>query len=223
MKRRLLTVLLFLFLGVIVNIAVAWGIARWAPPIPITQSSEDANHRLIQSDSALAAVLWDRYAPDEWRAATPGGGYEEFATGRFTRVVQGIPAEGPAHMRVGVEEDRYGWPRLSLFSSQLVSLDVNTLQSRIRVKTGWHPGGNTEFVNQAPDHILPLGVVWPEFLINTLFYAFILWLFIRGPFVLRRHLRLKRGHCLKCGYDLQGLPPDRKCPECGWNREKAGA
>ena len=196
MKRRLLTVLLFLFLGVIVNIAVAWGIARWAPPIPITQSSEDANHRLIQSDSALAAVLWDRYAPDEWRAATPGGGYEE---------------------------DRYGWPRLSLFSSQLVSLDVNTLQSRIRVKTGWHPGGNTEFVNQAPDHILPLGVVWPEFLINTLFYAFILWLFIRGPFVLRRHLRLKRGHCLKCGYDLQGLPLDRKCPECGWNREKAEA
>ncbi|MCH7849745.1 MAG: hypothetical protein IIB53_15465 [Planctomycetes bacterium] len=62
----------------------------------------------------------------------------------------------------------------------------------------------------------PLAVlpIWPGFGINTLFYATILWLLSFGPFTARRFIRNKRGHCIKCGYDL-GHADHRACPECG--------
>jgi hypothetical protein len=65
---------------------------------------------------------------------------------------------------------------------------------------------------------LPVVPCWPGFLIDSIFYALILWLLIPGPFVLRRLIRIKRGRCPKCGYDLRG-DLKRGCPECGWNRE----
>jgi hypothetical protein len=64
---------------------------------------------------------------------------------------------------------------------------------------------------------LPCGPLWRGFAINTLFYAIILSLLIPGPFVLRRVIRIKRGRCPKCGYDLRGAP-GIGCAECGWKR-----
>ncbi len=72
---------------------------------------------------------------------------------------------------------------------------------------------------------LPLRPIWPGFAINTIFYAAVLWRLTFGPFTARRmirrkrgHLRLKRGHCTKCGYDLRGTSGGGGgggCPECG--------
>ena len=70
--------------------------------------------------------------------------------------------------------------------------------------------------------LLPLRPIWPGFAINTVFYAFILWLlFALGgtPFALRRRRRIKRGLCPKCAYDLRGSATDSTtCPECGATR-----
>jgi hypothetical protein len=74
------------------------------------------------------------------------------------------------------------------------------------------------FVDGDYPRVLPLRLLWPGFLINTLFYAIILWLLIFGSFALRRMIRIKRGRCPKCGYDLRGAPSGG-CPECGWNRQ----
>ena len=65
---------------------------------------------------------------------------------------------------------------------------------------------------------LPLQPLWPGFAVNTIFYAAILWLLTLGPFTARRMIRRKRGHCIKCGYDLRG-DVSSGCPECGWQRD----
>ena len=62
--------------------------------------------------------------------------------------------------------------------------------------------------------------VWFGFVVNTLFYAAIMWLLILGAFALRRLIRRKRGLCVACGYDLRG-DLAQGCPECGWRREAA--
>src|SRR5205085_1739279 len=65
--------------------------------------------------------------------------------------------------------------------------------------------------------LLPFGPVWPGSAINTIFYAAVLvggWLLFVAPFKLRRWRRIKRGHCVKCNYDLTGAAHER-CPECG--------
>ena len=52
-------------------------------------------------------------------------------------------------------------------------------------------------------------------------HAALLWLLLlAGPRALRRHIRRKRGRCVKCGYDLHG-ELDAGCPECGWGRKEA--
>ncbi len=69
-------------------------------------------------------------------------------------------------------------------------------------------------VREARYRVLPLRPIWPGFAINTVFYAAILWLFMFGVFTTRRVIRRKRGHCIKCGYDLRGAEHE-VCPECG--------
>ncbi len=61
---------------------------------------------------------------------------------------------------------------------------------------------------------LPVQPVWPGFGVNTLFYATLLWLLIPGPFAFRRLMRVRRGLCPACGYDLRHGEHEA-CPECG--------
>ncbi len=65
---------------------------------------------------------------------------------------------------------------------------------------------------------LPQRPLWFGFVINTIFYAAVLWMLTLGAFAARRFIRAKRGHCIKCGYDLRGAEHEA-CPECGLGRE----
>jgi hypothetical protein len=59
-------------------------------------------------------------------------------------------------------------------------------------------------------------------IISMHFRFWLLFVVVAGPVILpvllhrglRRWLRARRNQCLKCGYDLRGLPEPR-CPECG--------
>ena len=65
-----------------------------------------------------------------------------------------------------------------------------------------------------PYRTIPIRPIMPGFVANSLMYAAILWLLTLGPFTARRMIRRKRGHCIKCGYDLSHVEHEA-CPECG--------
>ncbi len=69
---------------------------------------------------------------------------------------------------------------------------------------------------------LPLLPLWPGFLINTFFYALLLFIAWRLPGVLRRAVR-RRGRCVGCGYSRDGLDGGAACPECGAGVRLIGA
>ncbi|MCA9281548.1 MAG: hypothetical protein H6812_12670 [Phycisphaeraceae bacterium] len=62
--------------------------------------------------------------------------------------------------------------------------------------------------------LLPLGTI-----INTLFYAAILFVLWIAPGVLIRWNRARRGLCRHCAYNITGVAV---CPECGTATTKPG-
>jgi hypothetical protein len=62
---------------------------------------------------------------------------------------------------------------------------------------------------------LPFRPIWPGFLINTLVYAALLWLIFLAPFAARRMLRRRRGLCEKCAYPVGTWGGSSVCTECG--------
>ncbi|MCC6907956.1 MAG: hypothetical protein IT430_08465 [Phycisphaerales bacterium] len=67
--------------------------------------------------------------------------------------------------------------------------------------------------------VIPLRIIWPGAIINTLLYVAVLFV----PFTLvpitRHHLRRRAGRCTACGYDLRGAAHP-VCPECGTPRDR---
>jgi hypothetical protein len=64
------------------------------------------------------------------------------------------------------------------------------------------------------ERYLPVDTIWPGFVLNTVFYAVILWVAWRTPDWRRRYLRFHQGRCPACGYQIvKGVGP--VCSECG--------
>ena len=236
-------VAIFLLLGAVVNVAVAWGCAlglplvtkqRWGPlgrgwsseTVPYWYAEE--MHRAGAQRFVFLSVSFDFSGSPgtDWGAAL------DVTTEDYTLDMRSLP--GWMHIDTTVPpevenefemfvEDARGWPSLALSSHARVQEDP-----RLRVRGGIIPGAAESIPGWTGSfyfedylfgrQILPLTPIWPGFAINTLFYAAILWLPIRGPFALRRFIRRNRGQCVVCGYDLRG-DFARGCSECGWRRE----
>ncbi len=59
---------------------------------------------------------------------------------------------------------------------------------------------------------LPLNIIWPGFIANTLLYAMMFYSIFFMPFKLRYLFRTKRKQCTKCGYPIG---QSEVCTECG--------
>jgi hypothetical protein len=241
-KQRIFTLLLVLLLvsgGAIVNVAIAW-VHPWLYRACGGRATWMDGHSLEGQGFSLWTV-----------SRRSGIGFEQVVSNWFPHQCcyrlqdSGMPGEELVPTWAGSARpsgdygnspyvtwllDARGWPMLALRSH--VELLTNwdsagfTLEMVQTVRSG-HLLGDYSIGRLDLDsvHVLPFDPIWPGFAVNTLFYAIILWLLIPGPFVLRRLIRVRRGRCPKCGYDLRGQPPEvgaasgKGCPECGWRRE----
>jgi hypothetical protein len=131
--------------------------------------------------------------------------------------------EKSVYDRLSGERFRCGWP-FYLFEGSV------WLEERMRIHRVFDNSWFHRFISlpRAPSSLgkpkvrattgVPIDPLFVGATINTAFYTITLWLLIPGPFVLRRAIRIKRGRCPKCGYDLRGQLPGAGCPECGWGR-----
>jgi hypothetical protein len=224
MRRRAIRILVFLLLGAIVNVAVAWGLAMQTHSPGYDSAIERYESgrwqvRIQRHPGSLRRTFMSNI--DEWMWLEPSSHERQAATAvdppRYTQFA------GVSLRSNGVQdpfEQINGWPQWSMRGFGVIIYDVNGRN----LITGTE-GGGLMFV-KAPEQassasyriggILPLLPIWPGFAINTVFYAAVLWMLFVAPFALRRWRRIRRGLCPKCGYDLRGAATDSAaCPECG--------
>ncbi len=206
MKRRLLIIAVFLLLGAVVNVALAWACAAF---VPGTRSGFGA----VRRDHPRARDLAGSKRPDEVVVAESSGcGHDSLFVVRLTTaapklgdVVGVMDGTGRRYLKAPQWESQHitraGLPLRCLES------EVHAVQQR-RTDIARSPPKPIAFANG----FLLMCPIWPGFALNTLLYAAILWLLIPGPFVLRRFLRLRRGLCPKCAYPMG---ESAVCTECG--------
>ncbi len=221
MKRHLFKLVVFLLLGAIVNVGVAWVYSMGQTSNVASDSVGSmhvdgeywvffsANHNFIAD-----RIDWSSYTQSDSFDLIIVAEDEPPGVSRIDSVllaIQGV--SGHASIANGYEQ-HIGWPTRALWCCFFWGdyhmgsgpVFVDGLQFRQRNATA----GTT----LSYPVILPVHVLWPGLVINTIFYAALLWLITLGPFTARRMIRRKRGHCIKCGYDLSHAD-HVACPECG--------
>lgn len=154
----------------------------------------------------------------------------------------GQPAQSPHRSVPGLEQravEARGWPMLAMWSEVAASrapggggaaaVPSGRGSSAKFITGGIALGrtGSTKLPPLAPVSgraSLPVRPIWRGFLINSAFYAVVLFLLHWALTVPRRFVRevsrLRRGCCVACGYDL-GFDFVPGCPECGWRRRQS--
>jgi hypothetical protein len=107
-----------------------------------------------------------------------------------------------------------GWPWLCLCSTRVRSGGNPAAHIRGALPIV-PPSSYRTRIRTDPDlGTVPLLPIWSGLAADTGVFA-LPWLVILGVPSLRRALRVRRGLCPHCGYDLRGLPAGSPCPECG--------
>ncbi len=212
MKRRLFKLVLFLLLGAIVNVAVAWVFMK-----------EYSSRQRGATSGTLSQADWSILDDMGYVAQKRRDGWKfnwsDRASNARLLVCRIYLQDGRSMLAV----DAYlhveaGWPLRSLSGERIVPYES------VR---GWKNGQvyKREFRSAIVCPKIPLTVrpLRPHpigFIVNTLLYTLVIWLLVVGPREVRRWLRKRRGLCIKCGYDLRGHSRGgRGCPECGWRRD----
>lgn len=225
MKRRLRKLVLFVFLGVYVNIAVAW---LFAVTFEVCGTQHLGGATKLGPDDywiitrlerlGVTYVLSDRHESDFYEGFSDRVWPAESLAPRWAGLRDDPPPWEPSpgsNRRV----DAFGWPFRTLwcefFSAReyfqehtnLSSGGIDLLDRSSSRQNGW---------------ALPLFPIFPASIVNSSFYAAIIWIAWMMPGHIKRRMRLRRGLCPQCGYDLRGTA-QMICSECGYEiRAEAG-
>ena len=202
MKRIIAKLFVFLLLGAVVNVAVAWGCATWG-----RHPDDLPQWRFIRSH-------WVKSIPPDWSPRP------DFASKVVTFGQTFVSCEGrtrrPDDTSWEIQEVReFGFPmRAMLLMRNWIASDW------LYLPAGWEdewivpeliPWQESP-ISALQERYVPRHPIWPGFAINTLFYAATLWLLFAFPFTLRRWRRIRRRLCAKCAYPLG---TSTVCTECG--------
>ncbi len=201
MNRRLFTLALFLLLGAILNVAVAWGFSiRHTDGSGTEVAMATALHELqLQFGSSLKFQNGSIHGRENNRLGFSG------------RSIDGIRAGSPPALYSRFDFSA-GWPARSLRGAALVQAN----QLKVVNATLAH-----RILRILPPSYLPLRPIWAGLSVNTIIYAGIVWVVLGLLKVIRGHIRELLLRCPECGYDLRG-DFSAGCPECGWRREEEG-
>lgn len=219
-----------LLLGLVITIALAWGMAAWsaygwgrAESWGARQRAPDEGGGELRAHlfRGLGSAIVETTARDLQRLA-PGALAPETIIPRWARVAvlpwgasRPWPASGEQERRAARGT---GWPVIALWHEYR-----------------WSPPGTRSFgeyvtpggVRLEPSmgmpgawpvdypRALPLRPAWAGLAADTVLWALASWATWRAARLAIRVSRRRRGRCGDCGYDRAGLPAGAPCPECG--------
>lgn len=199
MRRMLKRAILFLLLGAIINVAVAWGLSL--RPFAI------AVGRKLRTDQ-FAIDWWRSHAP----AHFPGAPASVYELGLHQFGYHGLmlcdtdsfdPITSPPRL---VFRIAHGWPQASLESICWMDCRSWSAEWRNSIHLSGHPKPSGSGLE------LPVAPLWPGFTLNTFFYAVIACLFLTVLGLSRERRRIRRGICPACTYPTGSSDV---CTECG--------
>ena len=229
MKRRLLIIAVVLLAGAVLNVAVAWGCALALDPMKGRETNGIASTTrewwMVARITRLGVtiVISTRGAPTARVDPPPRGPEPRSLLPSFADLAEPLD-EFRAGAKAGLNrviENRAvyacGWPVRSLWCDLYRVHGPQVLGALTRTP------GHGFFETSLPrwqamiPRVLPWQPIWIGFAVDTGIFALVLWLLVRGPFVARQLLRIKRGRCPVCGYPAGGAP---QCTECGQGRPR---
>jgi len=200
MKRCALGILCWLLIGAVLTIVIAWG-------MDLLPGFAGYAFQPIKDFDPQA--MWARHAACDW-PDEPGGGSGCFqCTPKFgvtccwldASLTQEQKAAGLRTSPYKVRGERVGLPMRALYG-EVAELDGTWRKSWMTIR----------FNLAGREQTLPLCPIWPGFVIDMVLIAALLWLIVRGPFVLRVWRRVKDDRCARCGYPFGS---SAVCTECG--------
>ena len=238
MKRRVAKlvsrILLFLLLGAILNVGVAWALVFMHDPT-LNDGTEESYSR--DGDSRYAYMDWrisrrrvrgSEVVVSSWSGPAGGtitmpgnSGEPETLVPKWAPELSACSKPSPVDSdTVGIAR-MDGWPAFTL-RGRVICTDGVDLRGDEPVSTRDFQVRTAQVIRALPPNSLdvdelrfvPICPIWPGFAINTILYAAILWLPFAALGRFRRRRRIKRGLCPKCAYDLRG-GNHAACPECG--------
>jgi hypothetical protein len=219
-KQLLLKLGVFLLLGAIVNVAVAWGCAWHA-------NNDDTRPRKSIDHAPVEQADWDW-----WTLRAPSGMVKPFEVNEWFNVgfrERRVCGDGPiistSPPTTLLEQSvrlRAGWPMLSLYGEWFSVPMPAAVRGYGTITSGCIDLHKHNLARIVSTPLVPFVPIWPGFAINTIFYAAMLWLLWIATGKIRRFIivrgRVRQGRCPACGFIIApgtAAASGGPCSECG--------
>lgn len=202
-KRRVHTIVLYLVLGALLNVAVAWAFALLptgsgrAEYCLNPQAATPSEVLLVHSVGYSSLCNPRRFLP----FLAPN--FPEPTTFRGVAWWENEALDG-GHDLFGIAT---GWPTRTL----------SAWREPARAGFDFEWGAVVAKGNSDMPIVIPLHPIFRNFAINAVFYAISIWLVVGCMISMRATARLRRGLCPRCAYPREN---HAVCPECGTTHKR---